>query len=65
MAFSGSTDPRAGLSSIAPNASDILGKMVGRATPFDDMNWVESDWFSALRRAIVGPLKKQPSGSAA
>jgi hypothetical protein len=36
-----------------------------RVIPFDDMNWIESDWFFSMRRAIVGPIKKQPSGSAA
>ncbi|HEY3789445.1 MAG TPA: cyclic-phosphate processing receiver domain-containing protein [Urbifossiella sp.] len=30
-----------------------------RVVPFDDMNWIESDWFFAMRRAIVGPLKRK------
>jgi CheY-like chemotaxis protein len=34
-----------------------------RIVPFDDMNWIESDWFSAIRRAIVGPIKRTRSGS--
>lgn len=29
-----------------------------RVIPFDDMNWIESDWFPVLRRAIVGPLRQ-------
>jgi hypothetical protein len=28
-----------------------------RVVPFDDMKWIEDDWFFALRRAIVGPIK--------
>lgn len=34
-----------------------------RVIPFDDMNWIETDWFFAVRRAIVGPIKKTRSGS--
>src|SRR5262245_12251933 len=34
-----------------------------RVVPFDDMNWIESDWFFAIRRAIVGPTKRKQSGS--
>ena len=34
-----------------------------RVVPFDDMAWIESDWFPAVRRAIVGPIKKARSGS--
>jgi DNA-binding NtrC family response regulator len=34
-----------------------------RVIPFDDMRWVESDWFFAMRRAIVGPVKSQRRGS--
>ncbi|WP_145234675.1 response regulator [Urbifossiella limnaea] len=29
-----------------------------RVIPFDDMAWIESDWFPAVRRAIVGPVRK-------
>src|SRR5690349_17537358 len=29
-----------------------------RVIPFDDMAWIETDWFLAVRRAIVGPIKK-------
>lgn len=33
-----------------------------RVVPFDDMKWIESDWFFALRRAIVGPIaRKRPN----
>lgn len=32
-----------------------------RVVPFDDMNWIESDWLFAIRRAIVGPLARKPS----
>lgn len=34
-----------------------------RVVPFDDMAWIESDWFFAMRRALVGPIKRKPSGS--
>jgi CheY-like chemotaxis protein len=30
---------------------------VRRVLPFDDMNWIPSTWFPALRRAIVGPIR--------
>lgn len=39
------------------------GWTVRRVIPFDDMAWIESDWFYAMRRAMVGPIKKQLSGS--
>lgn len=29
-----------------------------RVVPFDDMTWIESDWFPAVRRAIVGPVSR-------
>jgi CheY-like chemotaxis protein len=31
-----------------------------RIVPFDDMHWIETDWFFALRRAIVGPVRRSP-----
>lgn len=34
-----------------------------RVLPFDDTNWIESDWFFALRRVLVGPTKRTRSGS--
>jgi CheY-like chemotaxis protein len=35
-----------------------------RVVPFDDMRWIETDWFSAIRRAIVGPVRdNSTSGS--
>jgi hypothetical protein len=34
-----------------------------RVVPFDGMNWIESDWFFAVRRAIVGPIKRTRSRS--
>jgi hypothetical protein len=30
-----------------------------RVVPFDDMAWIENDWFVAMRRAIVGPIRKE------
>ena len=32
-----------------------------RVLPFDDMAWIESAWFPAVRRAIVGPVRRTPS----
>jgi hypothetical protein len=32
-----------------------------RVVPFDDMNWITTDWFFAVRRAIVGPVRRNPS----
>jgi hypothetical protein len=34
-----------------------------RVVPFDDMNWIETDWFFAMRRAIVGPIKHKKTRS--
>jgi hypothetical protein len=31
-----------------------------RVVPFDDMHWIETDWFFAIRRAIVGPVRRTP-----
>jgi CheY-like chemotaxis protein len=31
-----------------------------RVVPFDDMRWIETDWFFAIRRAIVGPVRRSP-----
>jgi hypothetical protein len=28
-----------------------------RVFPFDDMRWIETNWFPTVRRAIVGPIK--------
>jgi hypothetical protein len=32
-----------------------------RVIPFDDTNWIASDWFPAVRRAIVGPIRRPKS----
>jgi CheY-like chemotaxis protein len=32
-----------------------------RVVPFDDMNWIPTDWFAAIRRAIVGPVRRPSS----
>jgi hypothetical protein len=32
-----------------------------RVIPFDDMKWIETDWFFAVRRALVGPVRKPVS----
>ena len=31
-----------------------------RVVPFGDLEWIESIWFSAIRRAIVGPVSRIP-----
>jgi hypothetical protein len=28
-----------------------------RVVPFDDLQWIDTEWFLAVRRAIVGPVK--------
>ena len=30
-----------------------------RVVPFADTDWIQTDWFPAIRRAIVGPVRKQ------
>jgi hypothetical protein len=44
-------------------ALDAAGWRTRRVVPFDDMNWIESDWFFAIRRAIVGPITRRHGGS--
>jgi CheY-like chemotaxis protein len=29
-----------------------------RVLPFDDSHWIATDWFPAVRRAIVGPIRR-------
>jgi CheY-like chemotaxis protein len=29
-----------------------------RVVPFDDLGWIGTDWFPAVRRAIVGPISR-------
>jgi hypothetical protein len=31
-----------------------------RVVPFDDMHWIETAWFFAIRRALVGPVRRSP-----
>jgi hypothetical protein len=44
-------------------ALEAAGWRTRRVIPFDDMNWIESAWFFAMRRAIVGPVKPKRTGS--
>lgn len=44
-------------------ALDGAGWRTRRVVPFDDMNWIETVWFFAIRRAIVGPIARKPSES--
>jgi hypothetical protein len=34
-----------------------------RVLPFEDLAWIVDDWFPAMRRAIVGPIRKQAAVS--
>ena len=45
------------------SALHTAGWRTQRVIPFDDMQWIESNWFFAMRRAIVGPITRKPSGS--
>jgi CheY-like chemotaxis protein len=29
-----------------------------RVVPYEDMKWIETEWFFAVRRALVGPIRK-------
>jgi CheY-like chemotaxis protein len=31
-----------------------------RVVPFDDTHWIETAWFFAMRRAVVGPVRRNP-----
>ena len=44
-------------------ALGAAGWRTRRVVPFDDTNWIESDWFFAVRRAIVGPITRKHSGN--
>lgn len=44
-------------------ALDAAGWLTKRVIPFDDMTWIESDWFFVIRRALVGPITCKQSGS--
>lgn len=35
------------------------GWSLRRVIPFDDLNWISTDWFRTVRRAIVGPVRRQ------
>jgi hypothetical protein len=34
-----------------------------RVVPFGDLEWIPTQWFRAVRRAIVGPRRRQSAGS--
>jgi CheY-like chemotaxis protein len=41
-----------------------VGWETHRVVPFDDVRWIQTDWFFAIRRALVGPVRSEPrSGS--
>ncbi len=43
------------------NALREAGWKTRRIIPFDDTEWIKTDWFFALRRAIVGPVSTSSS----
>jgi CheY-like chemotaxis protein len=45
-----------GMEAVLRNA----GWKTRRVVPFGDLEWIESVWFSAIRRAIVGPVSRNP-----
>jgi hypothetical protein len=52
------------------NAADAMTEMLGtagwktrRTVPMDDTKWIEDEWFFVVRRALVGPVKRNRSGS--
>jgi hypothetical protein len=48
--------------SLAASGMELVLREAGwqtfRVVPFDDLVWIATDWFRAMRRAIVGPVKK-------
>jgi hypothetical protein len=45
----------------ASGMEDVLrraGWKTRRVVPFDDLRWIETDWFFAVRRALVGPVRR-------
>jgi CheY-like chemotaxis protein len=54
----GTTNSRAGDAMEATLRG--AGWKTRRVVPFDDMHWIETDWFFAVRRAIVGPVRRSP-----
>lgn len=34
-----------------------------RVIPFDDTSWIATEWFAAVRRAVVGPIRRTQTGS--
>jgi len=49
------TDAVSGMLGVLKDA----GWRTKRVGPFEDMSWIESDWFFEVRRAIVGPIKRK------
>ena len=39
------------------------GGKTRRVMPFDDTAWILDDWFPALRRAVVGPIRRTRTGA--
>jgi hypothetical protein len=54
----------ASTNSFAVNAMEGVLRDAGwktfRVVPFDDTNWIKTDWFFAMRRAVVGPVNTSP-----
>jgi hypothetical protein len=50
-------------SSAAEGMEHLLrdgGWQTRRVLPFADLSWIETDWFFAIRRALVGPVRSSP-----
>lgn len=47
------SDPAVGMIGVLKDA----GWKTRRVLPFDDVAWIIDDWFPAVRRAIVGPIR--------
>ena len=41
----------------------VAGWKIKRVVPMDDTKWIEDDWFFAMRRILVGPIKRNRSES--
>lgn len=50
------TDAAAAMTEVLNDA----GWKTRRVIPFDDMSWIETDWFFTMRRVLVGPIKREP-----
>lgn len=52
-----------GAAETTKSVLEAAGWRTRRVIPFDDTAWIESAWFFAMRRAIVGPTKRKTKES--